>query len=162
MTTMTAVEWVRAHFLYMPDGHLVWIAHRYKRLIGTVADTKTYEGYRRVNVMGRSVAAHRVVWVLLRGEEPEVVDHINGDKQDNRIENLRSVSRLANNQNKRKASRASKSGVLGAFAAKRGVGFISRVCADGKRHELGWFPTAQEAHEAYVMAKRALHPWSTL
>lgn len=70
---------------------------------GSRAGTRTRAGYRVVTVDGRVFAVHRILWYLYSGEKPDVVDHINGVRDDNRIMNLRSVSRSENAKNNRLA-----------------------------------------------------------
>jgi hypothetical protein len=57
-------------------------------------------GYLRITVLGKSYYAHRLAWFYMNGEWPDQIDHINGIKSDNRIENLRNVTVQQNNQNK--------------------------------------------------------------
>jgi hypothetical protein len=64
------------------------------------------------HLLGKTAKAHRVVWKMVTGAEPEHIDHINGDPADNRIENLRSVSRAVNNKNVAR-NRNNKSGASG-------------------------------------------------
>lgn len=74
-------------------------------------------GYRKVHFDGQIYYTHRLIWKLLYGEDPLEIDHINGNRSDNRITNLRSVSRLENMRNaKRRSSNAS--GVTGVFWLK--------------------------------------------
>lgn len=60
----------------------------------------TDKGYRVGKLLGASYSAHRVIWKLVTGIEPEEIDHINRDKGDNRLANLRSVDHSANMRNK--------------------------------------------------------------
>jgi len=83
------------------------------------------------------------------------VDHINGAKDDNRISNLRVVTHSQNLHNQRRAQSGSSTGFLG---VRRDKGkYQSMIQADGSRKYLGRFDTAEEAHAAYVSAKRKLH-----
>ena len=68
--------------------------------IGFVYRTQHYDSYIGVTVNGKTVPAHRVAWVMATGEQPIVIDHINGVKHDNRLANLRSVSIRDNNKNR--------------------------------------------------------------
>ena len=87
-------------------------------------------------------------------------DHINGIKTDNRIANLRSVSMTVNLQNMRKANRDSLSGLLGAH--KKRSHWESRIRVDRKQIHLGIFETPEEAHAAYLAAKRLHHSGCTI
>lgn len=121
-------------------------------------------GYWMLSVDGGRFHAHRIAWLYVYGEWPKgVIDHINGDRSDNRIANLRDVTHAANIQNQRKASRANRSsGLLGAHWSERRGKWHSCITANGVAHNLGYFVTAEEAHQAYLAAKRRLHPGNTL
>ena len=98
----------------------------------------------------------------MHGEWPaDEVDHINGDSTDNRLCNLRSVSREVNQENIRRAKRNSKTGLLGVMHT-RGGKYRSAIRVRGVFHHLGHFDTAEQAHAAYVEAKRRLHEGCTL
>ena len=141
-------------------GHLYWKAPKNKKLAGRPAGCINSGGYRVIQIDGLLRLAHRVVWLLCVGRDPDHdVDHINGDRSDNRFENLRDVLRNHNNQNIRRPYSTSSTGLLGAHrcGGKRG-GFQSSIHANGKCIALGHFKTAEEAHAAYMRAKRELHP----
>jgi hypothetical protein len=124
---------------------------------GTCYGHRDRDGYIVFKIAGRDVFAHRVAVLLMTGEWPAaVVDHINGDRADNRWENLRAVTQRVNRQNMRAAHKDSRSGLLG-VSPYRGR-FRAQLYAGGKNSMLGTFGTAQEAHEAYVAAKREQHP----
>lgn len=69
--------------------------------------------------MGKSMPAHRIIWEMVYGECPDVIDHINGDKHDNRLVNLRNVDRAENMRN-RKLNKRNKSGINGVSTRKDG------------------------------------------
>jgi hypothetical protein len=81
-------------------GELHWRVARNGRMrVGQLAGTWS-NGYISINVDGRKIYAHRIVWLLCKGEWPtNYIDHINGNKADNRIENLRDVSASDNIRN---------------------------------------------------------------
>ena len=66
---------------------------------GQAASCDNGGGYRRLSLAGKSFYAHRIIWKLQTGEEPKVIDHLNGDRSDNRIENLRGCSQADNCRN---------------------------------------------------------------
>ena len=107
----------------------------------------------------RRFAAHRLAWALVHGEWPKSeIDHINGERTDNRIENLRVVTTSENRQNQRRGR-----GRLGLLGVRRnGKRFSAIIGVNYKTHCLGTFDTPEEAHAAYVTAKRQLHPAGTL
>lgn len=91
---------------------------------------------------------------------PAEIDHINGATGDNRWANLRSATSSLNSQNCRHARSDNRTGLLGAMPNKKG--FMARITIGGAKHYLGTFPSAQQAHETYLKAKRQLHPGNTL
>ncbi len=156
-----AVEAVRALLAYEPEtGALRWRVSRGKARAGQVAGVLEGRGYVVLGLLGKRYYAHRIAFLLMTGEWPELVDHINGDRKDNRWSNLRNADNALNQQNQRTASRNNRLGVLGvrAFGGK----FRSAICVDGKPKHLGTFATPEEASAAYVAAKRQLHEGCTL
>lgn len=121
-------------------------------------------GYGFVAFDGTQVQAHRLIWLHQYGTWPEgVIDHIDGDPLNNRLCNLRDVPQGVNAQNQRKARSDNRStGLLGAYRRKDTGRFTSRIKSNGKYLSLGQFDTAEEAHAAYVDAKRRLHEGCTL
>jgi hypothetical protein len=119
------------------------------------------DGYLTIACCKVTRTAHRWAWFLHYGTWPDgQIDHINGDKLDNRIQNLRLASPEINSQNQRRPMSTNKSGFLGVtkFRGK----FRANISATGKHQFLGSFDTPQEAHAAYVQAKRELHAGCTL
>lgn len=122
--------------------------------IGSVNES----GYLIVSVNSRQYRAHRLAWLLMTGEWPAgEIDHINGDRSDNRWANLRDVTTQVNAQNKRTAMSHSKTGLLGASWNARDRRFVARIKVGDKYRSLGGFDTAEKAHAAYLSAKRSLH-----
>jgi hypothetical protein len=100
---------------------------------------------------------------MVTGDWPaDQLDHINGDKLDNRIANLREVSNQENTQNYRKAKRNSKTGYLGVCHEPRGNSYVAYLRIDGRTRNLGTYQTPKEAHAAYLSAKRQHHQGCTL
>lgn len=114
----------------------------------------TSEGYLRGRILGSSYLAHRVVWALHYGEWPKhSIDHINGDKADNSIGNLRDVSTQENARNA-KLSAANKVGKVGVSYHKNNKNFSSRIVVDGKQIHLGSFKSIEDAAKARAEAER--------
>lgn len=117
-------------------------------------------GYRRGGFHGHQYTAHRVIWALVHGEwPPEDIDHINGDRADNRIENLRAVSRGENGRN-RGRDRRNASGVTGVFHLAPDDVWVAHITVDRKRKHIGRFKDRDEAIRARQAAEAALgfHP----
>ena len=151
-------------FVYQPQtGVLSWRVRMGARGIpGSKAGSGSAQGYQVVGVDGRrNLFVHRIAWAIHYGEWPAgEVDHINGDRSDNRIANLRDVATHQNHQNMRKARSDNKTGLLGVSPHKGR--FRAQIQADGRKRWIGEFDTAQAAYSAYVNAKRELHSHGTI
>jgi hypothetical protein len=145
---------------YDPEtGDFWWRMKPYKGRVkvGDLAGTSFTGGYWGVRINQVRYPAHRLAWFYMHGEWPNGdIDHINGDRLDNRIANLRDVSRSVNLQNQKRAKGHNRLGVLG--VRKRGNRFAARI----NDTHLGYFDSADQAHAAYLLAKRELHEGCTL
>ena len=132
-------------------------------LVGKTALAINDKGYNRIKIGARKVYAHRLVWFWHTGEFPRAhIDHIDGNRLNNRIENLREASRAINAQNQRGRHSNNTSGFPGVhYVASRG-NFMAKISVGGKRIHLGVFQTAEEGAADYVEAKRRLHPGCTI
>lgn len=116
-------------------------------------------GYEMVSLDAREYRAHRLAWFYTFGVWPaKHLDHINGVTTDNRIANLREVTDAQNHQNIDGPRRTNKTGFLGVVAHKDR--FRARIQVDGRVRYLGIHDTPEQAHAAYLEAKRKLHPFS--
>lgn len=158
---LTAEE-ARRRLNYDPEtGKLTWKFLHNSLRIGEEAKSLDVSGYIQVNLCGTMVKGHRLAWLIHYGEWPTGdVDHLNGIRNDNRIANLRDVPNAINCQNKRSALPTSKTGLLG--VVKRGNRYQANIHANRKKKFLGSFDTPEEAHAAYVQAKRSMHEGCTL
>lgn len=114
-----------------------------------------------IRVDGRLYLRYRLAWLWVHGKWPDgEIDHINGDFTDDRLANLRDVPQCVNKQNIRfiKSNKES-SKLLGVYLDKRKTRkkWRSSIMIDGKQKSLGYFLTQEEAHEAYLAAKRVNH-----
>jgi hypothetical protein len=147
---------------YDPEtGLFVRLVNTSKARAGDVCGGVNADGYVQICVDGKRYLAHRLAFLYMTGKWPDGhVDHRHGVRHENRWDCLRDVTRTVNQQNLRKATKANGSGLLGAFSV--GSRFKSSIRAGGKVIHLGYFSTAEQAHEAYVAAKRRLHEGCTL
>ena len=142
-------------------GEIFWTLAAYKTVKRKKAGTLRPNGYKQICVLGKIYKEHRLVWLLAYGVFPNgQIDHINGNPLDNRIENLRDVSSVINQQNMRLAKSNSKTGLLG--VKPRNNRYIARIRIGNTRKHLGTFATPEQAHEAYVSAKRQYHEGCTI
>lgn len=121
-------------------------------------------GYLLIGIDGDSVRVHRLIYSHFHGPIApwHQIDHIDGDRSRNGVANLRRTDQTGNSQNQRRAHRDSASGLLGAVLDKRRGCWRSTIMREGRSHFLGNFPTALEAHEAFIAAKRELHATCTI
>lgn len=164
---MLTAESARHHLDYDPhSGRLTWRVPRAQRVkAGDEAGSINGQGYRDLRLFNRTYPAHRIAWLICHGCMPAgQIDHINGDRSDNRISNLREVTSQENTQNQRVARKDNKhAGLIGAGFHKASGKFRARIgLANGRQQHLGLFDTAQAAHQAYLQAKRNLHAGCTI
>lgn len=162
MTDFITYERLREVLTYDPStGVFTWSARGFGRRKTGFAGSVRRDGYLEIMIDNKRYNAHRLAWFMYTGAPPKgCIDHINRVKLDNRIVNLRDVSPELNNHNQKPTNRKSATGLLGAYP--HGPGYQARIQAGGVRVALGTFPTAEEAHAAYLEAKRRLHEGNTL
>lgn len=147
-----------AEYFDHKDGHLYWkkVTHFTKQyLVGQEVGSIHATGYRHVTWMGKPHKVHRLIFLLEHGYLPKEIDHINGDRQDNRLENLREATRSENQYNKGMC-RSNTSGFRGVSWHKHSKSWVVRVCTKGKSKSIGYFDdlelaglVAQEARNLY-------------
>lgn len=112
-------------------------------------------GYIKIHFQKKAHYAHRLAWLYVYGELPsKEVDHINGNKTDNRIANLRLVSRSENAQNMR--SHFDNSAKIKGVCFCKGK-WLAQICINNKKQQLGFFDSKEMAANAYKKAALKLH-----
>lgn len=151
-------------FIYEPEsGAFVRRCSISNQHAGDVSGSKHCRGYVSVCIDSRAYLAHRLAWLYVHGEWPaHQLDHIDGNRANNAIANLRQATAAQNGQNKRKASGFGSSGLLGVTWDKVNLLWRAKIKVNGRSLCLGRFTGKHEAHEAYLAAKRQLHPFGTL
>ena len=144
---------------YCPEtGQLTWkISPARSVQAGSVAGKPSF-GYVLIGYKGFLYMAHRLAWLYCHGAFPKkFLDHIDGDRANNRIANLREATSAENGQNRRLQSNNT-SGYPGVF--KHHGKWVARIKVDGKTHHLGTFKSAEQGHVAYIEAKARLHTFN--
>lgn len=140
-------------------GIFTWrMKRRGRAKVGAVAGTPHPKGYIRISVDHVDYLAHRLAWIFVHGpiDDSLVIDHINGNRSDNRIQNLRVVTGMQNANNQQTRLAGERKAMLGASFHKPSGKWISRVKISGKDKYLGLFDTPEQANQAYLKAKREI------
>ena len=169
--TLPDITYIRECLNYDPGtGSFIWRVrppHHFRRVRDQNAWNTCYAGqasgtakdrYVRIPLGGVEFYAHRIAWFLVYGDPvPEFLDHIDGDKLNNRIANLRAATKAQNYMNSR--PRPNKSGIKGVFPKQyaRGIRFAASIKLAGKRYHLGQFATLEEAAKVRQEAAERLH-----
>lgn len=163
-------EYLRECFSYDGSGFLVWNqrplshfknAHGMNtfnaKFSGKMAQNMVNKRYFSISVNGRAYLVHRIIWKLLTGSDPSGnIDHIDTNKINNRIENLRIADKQQNAFNCAKSSRNS-TGYKGVSYDKLRGKFYACIRKDGKTKSLGRFNSADMAAAAYISAASEFH-----
>lgn len=135
-------------------GLFTWLKQKaHKTKVGSIAGHKNKRGYIKIRFNSKFYFAHRLAWFYIYNHFPlKSLDHINRNKEDNRISNLREVSNIENCQNKDSK---------GYSFHKPSNKWMARIMINYKQVYLGLFETEDEAREAFLKAKREHHlSWS--
>ena len=134
-------------------GIFVWLPSTDKRKAIGIAGKDDGGGYLRIPYKGKRYKLHRLVFLYMYGSFPlEDVDHINGNKADNSLSNLREVSRHTNSKN-RKLPNTNTSGHIGVYLHKPTRKWQARIMVDGKSKSLGLFINKNEAIKKRIEAQ---------
>ena len=145
---------------YDPDsGLFTWAISVGSVKSGDTAGSKHSNGYANIKIDRNTYFAHRLAWLYVNGSFPSnFIDHINGDKTDNRIANLCQCTASENLQNQG-MFRSTESRLIGVHRDKSGTRWCAQIRAHNKKYHLGTFTTPEEASNAYLMAKAKLHTY---
>lgn len=145
-------------------GTFVWKVYKSSRaVIGSIAGTFNPDGYLIIKIDGKNYRSHHLAWLYTHGIWPsDILDHINGERADNRIINLREATIQLNAQNQRNPVITNKCGLIGVRFRKDAGKFTAQIKLNGKTKHIGYFTDKNDAHAAYILAKRELHEFCTI
>ena len=127
---------LKSKFKYDPETGVITRAVRLGNYAaGTACTGKFANGYVKVGCNGVQMLGHRLAWFLYYMEQPpEFIDHIDLDKANNRITNLRAATNSQNQMNI-KVHKRSKTGIKGIMPVRGGKSYRAEVCVDGVRYQ---------------------------
>ena len=137
-------------------GKLYWKSARQGVTVGKEAGALDKEGYSILRMNYKRYRTHRVVFLMHKGYLPVVLDHIDGDRANNRLDNLRPAS-LSQNQYNRKLNKNNKSGFKGVTYNSRSKMFYASIKHQTQRIFLGSYNTPEEADAVVRAAREELH-----
>lgn len=154
---MITQKYLKEYFIYK-DGHLLWNKINYKsnRKIGDKLGTVNNLGYRICGLRGKIYLVHRLIWLYHFNELPKEIDHIDGNKANNDINNLRPALREQNVFNSTLYSKGTSTGIKGIYWDKKANLYQAQVVAYGKRHRK-CFKSLEEAKSWLQTTRETLH-----
>lgn len=126
------------------------------RYAGRPCGSENSQGYLHVKLLGKKEKVHRMVFLFHKGYLPDVIDHADNDKLNNRIENLREATRSENNRNARRRA-DNKSGIKGVTWHNQHQKWYATIRCEGKAKFLGLFANKVAADTAVKKARVYLH-----
>jgi hypothetical protein len=135
-------------------GIFKWSKKRRGIKVNVALGTDNGFGYLRITVLGKQYYAHRLAWLYVYGKWPKYeIDHINGNRSDNRIKNLRDITQISNCQNRNSHQSNSESKIMGVSWHKKAKKWQAHICIYKERKYLGLFNSIDEAHKKYIEEK---------
>ena len=138
------------------DGKLFWKEKRNGVNLNNEAGYLASHGYWHIKVNNKIFKRHRIVFEMHNGYLPEFIDHINGIKNDDRIENLRKCNKTQNQYNS-KLRLNNKSGLKGVCWHKRFKKWSVQITVNKKKHFIGYFDDLKLADLAAIEARNKYH-----
>jgi len=151
---MITINRIKELLLYDHEtGIFRWKVMRGGSLPGSIAGSLTWNGYHHIMIDGKNYRAHRLAWLYIYGEWPTIdIDHVDGDRTNNKIENLRLALRSQNNINSG-PPKNNTSGIRGVYWNKKAGKFTASIGVNGKSIYLGLFSSIEEALDARISAE---------
>jgi len=142
------------------NGELYWKKSNTRGPIkaGSIAGSRTNTGYLKVSLKGKSYRVHRITYELHKGTIPNnsYIDHIDRNKMNNNIENLR-LANFQENVFNREANNNSRLGIKGVSWVPKRNKYHTQIMINGKQNFIGYFDSIKAASEAYEKAAKRLH-----
>lgn len=157
LTSLTA-EQLRSLLSYDPEtGLFKWLVSRQGARLGRPAGCVCSQGYLKLRIDQTLYQGHRLAWLHHYGHWPDDdIDHIDGDRSNNRINNLRDILSSENRKNQYGTGRPTASGLIG--VARAGRKWRAYITNQGRTQWLGAYDSPEEASAAYKAAKPKYHP----
>ncbi|WP_298962360.1 HNH endonuclease [uncultured Methylobacterium sp.] len=142
---------------YNPDtGIFRWNIRRSRMAKpGSIAGTRKNDGYVSIMIDRTNYLAHQLAWLYVHGVWVDEIDHRDGDGMNNAMSNLRPATSSQNKSNQR-VRRDNTTGFKGVSVKAGSAGFQAKITHKKKQIHIGYFPTAEAAHEAYVAKAKEL------
>lgn len=153
-------EELQKYVSYDPEsGVMTWLVDHYRNAAGSVVGHLNSKGYLEITLRRKRYLVHRLAFVLMTGQHPVEVDHINGDRANNRWANLRDVTPAENSKNMKLAD-SNRSGMYGVNYCKRTGDWIVSIRVNGKTIRIGRYNHKFFAKQARKAAeiKYGYHP----
>jgi len=148
-------EYLNELFEYR-DGELYWKIPTKGHSVGMLAGSVNKLKYRAIKINSKLYKAHRLIYLMFNGELPKMIDHIDNNPSNNRIENLRPANTSLNRQNA-KINKNNTSGVKGVSWDSQAGRWKARIWSNKKTHTIGLFNTIAEAEKVVKSARERLH-----
>lgn len=154
---MVTQERLKELFRYDPETGILTrrITRNYNAKAGDIVGCADKKGYLLAGVDGKTSKVHRIIWMLTYGYWPNIIDHIDGDKTNNAISNLRDVTNALNLKNSKRQTN-NKSGLSGVFWNERKNKWLAYIGSKKTRIYLGTYSTIFEAAAVRISAQNKM------
>lgn len=147
------IEILKKVLKYCPEsGNFYWLENRIAVVKGDLAGSLEDTGYISIRLGTKPYLAHRLAWFYTYGVWPNIIDHIDRDRANNRLTNLKNTDQINNCKN-RGLNKNNTSGFIGVY--KKRNKWAAEIILDGKKYRLGVYDTPEEAGKAYKDFKEA-------